>query len=321
MGVSFVEMCSDKEEAVVDGEIDGGTKSLQHLQKKMRIGSIHGRMNYSLSERAFHASDLHEENRRKKLDVKSSSKPDLLGLSKATWNTSVDPEISICVRRRRQNHKHDPAVFNYNFRAEVVPKPNLRFLPKPGRHDFDHTTLRRDYTLEDSKIRPAFRIRELDVNPNLDDKRNWQHSTEVDRKELEKVDRISMARCLRNTKRRNIVIKREGYVGPVERERIRMQKLREEREVARENEEHDDAPLFTNKQPPFTNTDAADEEFLRIPRRKNSKKYKEHFNDGVWEFSQIEKTHVWSCSMNPNPEFRGSSYRIRNPSAWNFASP
>jgi hypothetical protein len=56
-------------------------------------------------------------------------------------------------------------------------------------------------------------------------------------------------------------------------------------------------------------------------RKRTNRKYKEYFNDGVYEYNEKEGCMVWSCSMNPNRDFRGSSFVVRNPDAWNFASP
>jgi len=101
----------------------------------------------------------------------------------------------------------------------------------------------------------------------------------------------------------------QGYKTPTQLEVIRMQELRAEKERRLNGE---------------TGGKKRDTAISKPGNHSNSKRqgqFKEFYNDGVYEFSEIAGCHVWSCSMNPNPEFKGSGYKVKNPHAWNFASP
>ncbi|GBG27969.1 Hypothetical Protein FCC1311_041922 [Hondaea fermentalgiana] len=285
------------------------------LRAKSQIGAKSMRMNFSASEKALPNTPEYEEKRKLKREVKRASKADILGTRKTDWNQSVHVTPSCTERTSCQVPKHDPTLFQYNYRAETLPRPNMRFVATPGLHNFDHTRLHPGYKPEDSQIPPAARCAEIPVHASLESKASWQPSTEIDRRALDKASRVNDARCVRNSRRKNAVIVREGYVGPVERESMRMERLREEREAKRNG---------TWQEPPAPSpnaNNAAEDATSEPPRRSKSRKYKEYYNDGVYEYSQIAGGYVWSCSMNPNPEFRGSCYKIRNPDAWNFASP
>mmetsp|Transcript_3416 Transcript_3416/g.4937 ORF Transcript_3416/g.4937 Transcript_3416/m.4937 type:complete len:100 (+) Transcript_3416:168-467(+) len=99
-----------------------------------------------------------------------------------------------------------------------------------------------------------------------------------------------------------------------------MEKLRKEKELRLSGNQHGDKVQKKAKNESTSETIKPFEKDHHH-RRAPSRKYKEYYNDGVWEYSKFEQQYVWSCSMNSNPEFRGSCYKVRNPDAWNFASP
>lgn len=272
------------------------------------------RMNFTTLEKAIPDAPEHKERREAKREVKRMSKKDVLGLRKTPWEQSVNTTSKTTERQSCQIPKHDPTLFQYNYRAEVLPKPNMQFVSKPGAHDFDHTKLYPDYTPERSSIPPASRAGELDVHPDLMNKKNWNSSTYLDHKSLREEVEARSLRCMRNSRQKNAIIVREGYVGPVEREKLRMERFRAEREAKRNGTWQEPAA-------PAPASNNVDDGYTAPPRKSKSRKYKEYYNDGVYEYSKIADGYVWSCSMNPNPEFKGSCFKIRNPDAWNFASP
>lgn len=289
----------------------------------MKIGSIHGRLNYKLEERAFSKEDYHESNRQKKIEAKRWARKDVLGLEKPEWDFSVGPQDVSTVRRQRQISQHDPTLYKYNYRAEVLPKPSDKFVPRCGRQNFDQRRLHKELRKEHTKIVPSKRISEMPVHPALENKMSWDNSTTINRNKLDQHSELTRRHAKKNSRAKSERLKKEGYLTPAERETQRMEKLREKREKRIKGiSEEVKSSESKEKEGRFGHVENANAgESTAHKRNVPSRKYKEFYNDGVYEYSEIEGCKVWSCSMNPDPEFRGSCYRVRNPDAWNWASP
>ena len=57
------------------------------LKSKFQIGSIHGTLNYSYNNKAFHSHDVPENARLKKKEVKQSKNRNILALAPPNWNS------------------------------------------------------------------------------------------------------------------------------------------------------------------------------------------------------------------------------------------
>ena len=121
------------------GSASSGTvpKKQRGLIAKFQVGSVHGQCNYKMGEAAFHRVDVPPAKRKMKLSVMASSKPDILGTKKSAWNLSVATNVPLCQRRMRQLSKYDAPVYRYNYRAEVLPRNTVEYIPKAGRLNFD----------------------------------------------------------------------------------------------------------------------------------------------------------------------------------------
>ena len=140
-----------------------------HLKAKFRVGSINGPINYTYGEKAFHAAAVPPA---EKTRTKGNG-----------WNGSTDRGEVLCLRRQRQLSAYDAPVYQYNFRAEVLPQPTPVYVPKPSHLEFDRRTfLERQskglITADGHRVarRPPARCMEMPVHPSIDpDARVAQH--------------------------------------------------------------------------------------------------------------------------------------------------
>ena len=78
------------------GPTDGNGNTYNGLKAQFRIGSVHGRCNYSFAEKAFHKSEVPQKARKAKVEMRALKRGNRLGLSKSLWNSSM-----ITSQRRR----------------------------------------------------------------------------------------------------------------------------------------------------------------------------------------------------------------------------
>ena len=236
--------------------------------------------------------------------VKKASKPDILGIHPPAWNQSVVTREKICERKMRQLSAYDLPVYKYNYRAEVLPKTMTDYIPKSSKLQFDARTLSRG---NHSESRPVSkRTEEMPVHPALATKPKWNLSTEVVPRERAGRAALDEERRSANTRTHNGTLK--GYKTPVQIERARMTRLRQEKVDRAKGIVPASERRVEHKAPTVKTV------FAKNP----SRRYKKYYNDGVWEFSKIENAMVWSCSMNTDKDFRGSSHTVVNPDAFNF---
>jgi hypothetical protein len=136
----------------------------------------------------------------------------------------------------------------------------------------------------------------------------------LDAREVRRRAQEQQVRCTKNSHKQQQFLLTQ-YATPKQREIENMARLREEKAL-RLSGKGSKANARSASATRNTNTLAQ-----QNTRKRTNRKYKEYFNDGVWEYNEAEGCNVWSCSMNPNRDFRGSAYVVRNPDAWNFASP
>lgn len=100
---------------------NNGIQSSSHsfLKKKYRVGTCHhSSINYDSSERAFHADDIPAKARQAKIDVTITMKEQ----HKNRWNNQTSLNRPIMERRSTEIIAFDPTEYQYNYRAEVLPK-------------------------------------------------------------------------------------------------------------------------------------------------------------------------------------------------------
>lgn len=219
-----------------------------YMQAKHRVGSCHGSMDYSPSERAFHNTDVPARARQAVLDV-DVRMPEK---DKTRWrsDTTVFNDKPFTERRKLENFSHDPTEYEYNFRAEVLPKArpvikdpfgrvsklllvrvDLTLCPEPlpPQHDDRSSNPITLTCVQDTSFK---RTQEMPVNPKLDSKRLWESGTQLLEPEKQRMladltrrsqsaTRTSTARLLSSSMRPRVSL--------VETERQRMERLRESR--------------------------------------------------------------------------------------------
>jgi hypothetical protein len=304
----------------------GPAKDYKGLKAQFRIGSIHGRANYGFDEKAFHKSEIPDKALAAKKEVRKAKRGNRLGLQKDNWNNSTYTTAHKCVRDQHQLSAHDAPLFQHNYRAEKLPDKRPPFVPKATHLEFDQTLLISDATLR-SKARtlaPALDTQEMPVHPNLEGKVLWDNSTsnqtrlpiERARKMAEEDKKIKELR-----KRRPVQV--PGYLGPAERERNSMLKMRETKKILREKPylaSTDEAGNVTVLKDGAARGQARKAKGAFKPYNTTvSRKYKTYEHSGVYEYNKTEKMWMWSDTASEMKNGRGDIVKTHNPDAWNFA--
>ena len=216
------------------------------LKAQFRIGSVHGRCNYTFAEKAFHKSEVPAKARTAKVQMRALKRGNRLGLSKSLWNSSTDPNIPMCQKRNNQLSKHDGAPYQHNFRAEILPPKNPHYEQKPSHLEFDRSLLvsnSRQRFESRQPIVPGQDTMEMPVHPNLVGKTLWDNGTIVpfETMQKERQEAAVLAREYRKTHKFDVV----GYVNPVERQKREQQRMRERKKLIRNNPDFKNAPAET----------------------------------------------------------------------------
>jgi hypothetical protein len=293
------------------------------------VGSVHAKVQYRGTDRAFRDADVPAQARAARAAVVAASQPGLLSGARPEWShatSGLGEQRS--VRRSNQISAHDPTLFRFSHRAEVLPKSDPAYWPRPGPHQFAaRRALFPNKSDADFRISASKRVEEFPSHPRLAALRPWDFSSAVDAAALERSGRELHVASQRRSRAKSHAISLEGYVDPVQQQTQLTHELRKAKEARRRL--GDDAKPSTAPQPDTgaatavasVATAAAAAQSQSHRRKPTSRRYKVFYNDGVYEFNKLEGCHVWSCSMNADPNFRGSCFKVRNPDAWNFASP
>eukprot|EP00945_MAST-04E_sp_MAST-4E-sp1_P000946 g946.t1 len=306
-------------------------KDYNGLKAQFRIGSIHGRCNYGYDEKAFHKSEIPEKALEAKREIRKAKRGNRLGLNKDGWNGSTYTTAHKCVRDQHQLSAHDAPLFQHNYRAEKLPEKRPPFVPKATHLEFDQALLIADPKLRATArtLAPSLDTQEMPVHPNLIGKKLWDNSTSNQtrlpierRRKMEEEDR--QIKALR--KRRPINV--PGYLGPAERERNSMRKMRETKKILREK------PYLASTDEAGNVTVLQDGAAGRAKARGKSgggggtfkpykttvsRKYKTYEHSGVYEYNQVDKMWMWSDTASEMKNGRGDIVKTHNPDAWNFA--
>ena len=89
------------------------------LHARQRVGSSHAPVNYTKAERAFHASDVPARAREAVVEINLA----LPERNATRWKSETSLGRHYTERKARQISAFDQTEYEYNFRAEVLPKP------------------------------------------------------------------------------------------------------------------------------------------------------------------------------------------------------
>jgi hypothetical protein len=310
-------------------------KTQTGLKAQFRIGSIHGRCNYSFAEKAFHKSEVPVKARDAKIKIRALKRGNRLGLTKSLWNSSTDSNIPMCQKRNNQLSKHDGNPYQHNYRAEVLPPKNRHYEQKPSHLEFDRSLLVTDKKKRwESRqpIIPGQDTQEMPVHPNLVGKPLWDNGTIVpfETMQKEREEAAARAREYRETHKFDVV----GYVNPVERVKRQQRRMRERKKEIRNNPDFKNCPAETiTRMLLDENGNVGGEANGGGGKKKKgpgvfkpykttvSRKYKTYQHSGVYEFNKLEQKWMWSDTGGEEKESKGDIVKVINPDAWNFASP
>eukprot|EP01006_Ploeotia_vitrea_P014478 TRINITY_DN39196_c0_g1_i1.p1 TRINITY_DN39196_c0_g1~~TRINITY_DN39196_c0_g1_i1.p1 ORF type:complete len:322 (-),score=31.29 TRINITY_DN39196_c0_g1_i1:82-1017(-) len=227
------------------------------IVKKSRFaalpGSIHAtRVQYGRTQQSFEPADIYmtESKINQRSDTLKFKQPARLG-NKAEWNNSTAchafPQRPM-MRTLSEFQSTKPVM---NYRAEELPKTfkDTVFLPKPSKFQVD----RKRFLTEDEKKKlvgsnPVLNSRsEFDISSKLNGgaKPGWNTSTLVTEdytREFFKSKQYSDMRSLTAVKN-STILANSGYINPTQREKIRMQRIRQMKMEQREREEAQQAGL------------------------------------------------------------------------------
>ena len=219
---------------------------------KIAVGTVGTKVNYSLSDTAFKPSDVPEQARRTKLELKRELQRahNKLEPGREQWQDSVVVTKDIrpfCERKSRQLAAHEMPLLgqSYNYRAEVLPNKLTEFFPSVSKHGLSTATfMQRPATSDGAGTRSVWgrplspklserKFGEMSVHPKLENAKPWDTTTTISKKLMLLHNKRRDAAASKNslkTKRRLNVTKRtpNGYLNPEARYR---RKLRERRKI------------------------------------------------------------------------------------------
>eukprot|EP00501_MAST-03F_sp_TOSAG23-6_P002286 GSMAST32.ASY1.ANO1.2387.1 assembled CDS len=291
---------------------------------KFQIGSCRGdRIHYPKNESVFHISDIPEKARLAKEYVLQSKRKDILQVRRKLWNsTTTRNQNERCFNSSNQQKANDPPLqgMKYNFRAEVLPRKNLKFRPKASKFELDQS-------LFDSVAKQPQRQHwggEMPNHPKLLKKTIWNNCvsfTETEkRKQMELFEKHRKRRTIKNNKQMS---RQKQYLSPQQQFR-KLQKVRRENLVANSLKQQTivrdkwGAPITQRVSTPNSQED----DFSYKPRKFTpsiSRKFKNYSHSGVWEYNEV--CQKWIDTGSEIKQSKGDIVTIVDPDAYNFSSP
>ncbi|ETI56727.1 hypothetical protein L914_00772 [Phytophthora nicotianae] len=241
----------------VDSGKNTGVSSLTTgtLHAKKRIGGKDTPMSYSFEERVFGPGDTAPHKAAAKLEMVETLRSRILSSEKPQWDQSTSNWENMqmtgkCYKRTNINAERNPAhMFNYNYRAEKLPKKNPTHKPKSNRFNTGilEVALKDEYVGEafgDKRVMKGIAkcTEELPNHPDLRDARPWNQSVELTR-ELRKEHFVALeaARLTNSEKWRHKVGAKDTYKNPEQLSKeLSAHKRREKQELiaAKTNQRH-----------------------------------------------------------------------------------
>ncbi len=188
------------------------------LHKKIRVGSIHTNLNYDLSERATHRSEVPAP-----ALAAHAAKAEMKAKDAKRWHGETSTFREYSERLSMQNFVMDPTEYSFNHRAEELPKSRPVLVDSFG-------TLKKVY------FNTHFnRTAEMPVSSALEGKVGWNLSTQVPYAERvrmqEAKDALHRVASARATATMTASMGGRGYEGLKAREDRRCREVREAREA------------------------------------------------------------------------------------------
>eukprot|EP00929_Paragymnodinium_shiwhaense_P058543 TRINITY_DN29316_c0_g2_i1.p1 TRINITY_DN29316_c0_g2~~TRINITY_DN29316_c0_g2_i1.p1 ORF type:complete len:369 (+),score=89.53 TRINITY_DN29316_c0_g2_i1:82-1188(+) len=324
----------------------GGYNDNKHpyLSSTFRVGSVKSqKVNYSLAQKVFHSGDVPQDVLVTKRQVQKSKQANVLGTDPRDWNQSVIADQKI------QRDPKDLKKQLLQVRAGLLDEKSLKV---PKNHDDDSIAELHRFIVNMTGKGPigkctnkwfnALDERGLASHCTRDDWPDWNTSTSTHTKDDAKQ---AASRYDEVDTRRQRMLKTDpkldatAYVDPMSavsnvnsrlRERkIDFQELKEafKQELRVEFPTASEERLQAMAQRLLNEKLLSDEKMSRFPVQHESfkpnlsvttqdRRYKEYHHPGVWQWSEAEKRHCWSCCLNYGESSRGCEYRVVNPDAW-----
>mmetsp|Transcript_24050 Transcript_24050/g.71518 ORF Transcript_24050/g.71518 Transcript_24050/m.71518 type:complete len:249 (-) Transcript_24050:245-991(-) len=177
------------------------------------------KIDFALDKTVFDEHAMPLEAARAKAEVKASKRPDLLGFSKPSWNSSTLPENFVPFPERPMMHQlskyHSLKRFDYDHRAEVLEasdgNSDSQYIGRGSKLQYTERHIARSA--------PALSIsRSAPLHPALRDKARWNVTTGGEPHEAAKAHRLraemQLRSAARNSRRHGVP---PGRVGAMER--------------------------------------------------------------------------------------------------------
>ncbi|KAG9410667.1 hypothetical protein AC1031_018691 [Aphanomyces cochlioides] len=208
------------------------------LKAKFQVGSAQAPINYKFQELCFHTDETPAHKLAAKREVQASLKSKILSVEKADWNQSTkEAEVLRTNSYKRtfvngeMNHGN---MYQYNYRAEVLPIKYPTLLAKPNKFnqgilEVAQQEIAPGETFGDERMqREIFkRSEEIPNHPDLRDAVAWNTSVVKSNNELRQTFKQTEVARIANSKKTNA--KLETYKTPQELYEEQLQRTREEK--------------------------------------------------------------------------------------------
>jgi hypothetical protein len=302
---------------VLSGRPSEPQQSPKFLKSKYQIGSVNGPLDFGRKQVAFHRDDINPQKLKNVEDLREwkMERSNKCGYQ-PRWNNSNQPENIIAIKRSRENSDHDRSnMYQYNYRAEVLPPKNVMHIPNPGKWGVTSFSKELIESIEMQKAGSRLlqgqykRTEEMPVNPKLEGKSEWSKESRASRQEL-----ISRAKKQSEASKRSSVrgmqsLDPEEYLTP-----------QEKYESFRDGVRTLKTAGLTKGYIASLNAKEDIPKHNRLAKESSSKERTFH-HSGVYEYNRTEDLWMWSDTGSFDMEGPGDITRVRDPLAYNLASP
>ena len=287
------------------------------LRAKFQVGGASGPTNFARRQAVFHKDDLEPAKAAaaEALEAWKKERSNDCGVAER-WNASVLPKDVLSMKRTRENWVHDRGgMYQFNFRAEVLPPQNPVFVPPASKfavQRVDPATARAAATARAGSrlARGQFnRTAEMPVNPRLEGAPLWRPESRASRQEQRANTRRAHEEAQRGSERGKAALDPNHYRSPADRHRDFTRQLR------------------ALKSAGLTAGYAATrEQAERIPRhnrlsKEPSLKARSFAHSGTFGLNPAEGLWMWSDTGSFDRDGPGDVATVRDPLAHNLASP
>eukprot|EP00928_Gymnodinium_smaydae_P081288 TRINITY_DN64837_c0_g1_i1.p1 TRINITY_DN64837_c0_g1~~TRINITY_DN64837_c0_g1_i1.p1 ORF type:complete len:374 (-),score=81.25 TRINITY_DN64837_c0_g1_i1:39-1160(-) len=317
-----------------------------YLQTRLQAGGASSeRINYTLSQKIFHGSDVPAEAREQKKAVNHSKSANILGCEPEAWNQStIAPSEK---KRHEKGLKRRLLQIRAGLHDEKVPVTGKihsdEALNERRRYIYSLTGKGHIGPLNNKWFNPVDE-RGLSNHCVRDDWPDWNHShschtkddlKQANHRHTERDERRKTMMGSNSNGKLNI----EAYVSPqqgttninaVLRERkLDYQELKEQfkHELKAEFPNASEERLQAVSQRLLKEKLLADEKLARFPANNEQfkpstqltsqdRRYRVYHHAGTWAFNEVEKRFTWSCCGSFSEDARGCEYKVVNPDAW-----